>query len=450
MPANYVLLERTELNANAASVTFANIPQTGYTDLKIVASMRTTTATAGAWDNVNVTLNGTTTGYSQRLLFGNDTTTTAQSANNSTTSMNFFYAARNAATANTFSNCEIYIPNFTSANNKSVQLETAVENNSTTTWLLGMTAGLWSNTAAINSVTLTSANFFVQYSTFSLYGLAALGTTPAIAPKASGGNRIDNDGTYWYHTFTSSGAFVPQTNLTADAIVIGAGGAGGNDIGGGGGAGRVYGLTSLSMASGTNYICTIGAGGTYGTFPGGGLKGTDSSLIGGLLSYTSLGGGGGQGRSGGTAALNNGWSGGGQSYNADRPALAGNGGYAGGNTSGVASNPCYCGGGGGTTSAGTNSTNGGTSGGAGTSTYSSWASATSTGVSGAYAGGGGGANNGISGYISYGQAGGGSGSYNNAPTAGTANTGSGGGGGGSSQAGGAGGSGIVIIRYTIA
>ncbi len=35
MPNNYVLLERTELAASAASVTFANIPQTGYTDLKI-------------------------------------------------------------------------------------------------------------------------------------------------------------------------------------------------------------------------------------------------------------------------------------------------------------------------------------------------------------------------------------------------------------------------------
>jgi hypothetical protein len=157
-------------SAGSATIDFTSIPQ-GYTDFKIVASMRTTTTTAGAWDNVNVTFNGTTTGYSQRLLFGNDTTTTGQSTSNSTTSLNFFYAARFAATANTFSNCEIYVPNYNSANNKSVQLETVVENNSTTTWLLGMTAGLWSNTAAITSVTLTSANLFVQYGTFTLYGI---------------------------------------------------------------------------------------------------------------------------------------------------------------------------------------------------------------------------------------------------------------------------------------
>jgi len=38
MPNNYVLLDRIELNADAASVTFDNIPQSGYTDLKLVVS----------------------------------------------------------------------------------------------------------------------------------------------------------------------------------------------------------------------------------------------------------------------------------------------------------------------------------------------------------------------------------------------------------------------------
>ena len=41
MTANYVLLEKVTLSANAASVTLDNIPQTGYTDLKLVASTRT-------------------------------------------------------------------------------------------------------------------------------------------------------------------------------------------------------------------------------------------------------------------------------------------------------------------------------------------------------------------------------------------------------------------------
>jgi hypothetical protein len=43
--------------------------------------------------------------------------------------------------------------------------------------------------------------------------------------KASGGT-ITTDGTNWIHTFTSSGTFVPYSNLTTDYLVV-AGGAGG-------------------------------------------------------------------------------------------------------------------------------------------------------------------------------------------------------------------------------
>ena len=69
MPENYVLLERTELNAAAASVTFANIPQTGYTDLKIVVSARANNANifsgAGLRFNADSAAN-----YSHRVLQG--------------------------------------------------------------------------------------------------------------------------------------------------------------------------------------------------------------------------------------------------------------------------------------------------------------------------------------------------------------------------------------------
>ena len=44
MAQNYVLLERIELNATVSSVSFNNIPQTGYTDLKVDMSVRGTTA----------------------------------------------------------------------------------------------------------------------------------------------------------------------------------------------------------------------------------------------------------------------------------------------------------------------------------------------------------------------------------------------------------------------
>lgn len=450
MPENYVLLERTELNDTAASVTFANIPQTGYTDLKIVVSVRSDRASS-TWDNIQFQLNGSTTSYSSRYLLGS-----GSAASSGTLSVLYGgdIPAINA-TASTFSNAEYYFPNYAGNTNKSVSFDTTAENNATAAYQF-LTAGLWSNTAAITSITMFSGNSanFVANSTFSLYGIAAYGTTPSIAPKAMGGNRIDNDGTYWYHTFTSSGSFVPQSNLTADMLVIAGGGGGGGDVGGGAGAGRVYNLTSQALSNATSYVCTVGAGGATNNPAANapGLKGTDSSFIGGVLSYVSLGGGGGNGRAAQTTAPNDGWNGGGGSYDSTRGPTAGNGGFAGGATSNPNTSNCQSGGGGGAAEAGNTDAIG--EGGDGVNTFSSWATATSTGVSGFYAGGGGGGYYNDSTTIKAGGAGGGGNGGNSsaAATNATANTGSGGGGGGSSGSvpGGLGGSGIIIIRYPIA
>jgi hypothetical protein len=59
MAENYVLLETIELTTSAASITFDNIPQTGYTDLKIVASARTNRALEV--DSAVLRFNGDTT-----------------------------------------------------------------------------------------------------------------------------------------------------------------------------------------------------------------------------------------------------------------------------------------------------------------------------------------------------------------------------------------------------
>jgi len=453
MPENYVLLERTELNASAASVTFANIPQSGYTDLKIVTSGRTDAAT----DFVSIALsfNGSSASFTNKLLQGDGSGTVSASLTN--------YGGATggtSTTASTFSNVEMYIPNYTSANNKSFSVDSVVENNATAT-RTSLAAGLWSNTAAITSITLTSGSGnFVANSTFSLYGIAAVGTTPAIAPKAYGGNRIDNDGTYWYHTFTSSGAFVPQTGITADILqVAGAGGGAfrGNRGGGGGGAGGLLAFTSQALTA-ISYNVTVGGGGAGGSGTFNGVNGSNSQFA----SLTaSVGGGGGDGDFG---TGGSGGSGGGASITGTGGARISGQGFVGGN--GGSSSPLNffgAGGGGGATAAGAvgvtsgsvGSSNGG-AGGAGSNAYSTWATATSTGASGFYAGGGGGGtgdynggNGGAGGAGGSGGGGAGTGVLNAAATAGTANTG-GGGGGSNFGAGGAGGSGIIIVRYPIA
>lgn len=444
MAANYVLLERIELNASAASVTFSNIPQSGYTDLKIVASARTTNSAADN-DGIKCTFNGSTTGFTSKLLYGYGSGT----GSNSSTDYTGGDATAAQATASTFGNSEVYIPNYTSSNYKSYSADGVSENNATSN-LSVLSASLWSNTAAITSVTLTGAvGSFVQYSTFSLYGLAAVGTTPVIAPKASGGNVIETDGTYWYHAFLSTGAFVPSQALTCDALVVAGGGGAAESAGGGGGAGGLLGFSAQSFASNTSFTVTVGAGGA-GVTNTTGNNGSNSQL--GALTAAV---GGGYGATFSNNGANGGSGGGAAGANTGGTATSGQGNNGGsGNSSGA---PYYSGGGGGGSAAvgGTGTGSAGGNGGNGLSTYSSWGLATTTGqnVSGTvyYAGGGGGGVSGGSSGGTGGYGGGGAGGASNDGTSATTNTGGGGGGAsGAGRTGGSGGSGIVIIRYTIA
>jgi hypothetical protein len=68
-----------------------------------------------------------------------------------------------------FSNNDLYIPNYTSSSYKSIVVDSVSENNSTSSYITSMQAGLWSNTSAINAITLNAT--FAQYSEFTLYGI---------------------------------------------------------------------------------------------------------------------------------------------------------------------------------------------------------------------------------------------------------------------------------------
>jgi len=468
MPENYVLLERTELNASAASVTFANIPQTGYTDLKIVMSSRTD-QTGSSGQDVYVRFNGDSgANYSFRRLYGNGSSAASDAVSSSSTAGRIGRTNSVNATANTFASAEFYIPNYTGSTAKSISGDAVDETNATGA-IAQLTATIWTGTASITSMQLfpfSSGTNFLANSTFSLYGLAALGTTPAIAPKAYGGNVIATDGTYWYHAFLSSGNFVPQTPLNADCLVIAGGGSGGTGNGpgsgnsggaGGGGAGGLVAYTAQPLTA-INYSITVGAGGAAVTGSSNGNVGNNSQFA--ALTASAGGGyGAGNAASGTQVQGGTGGSGGGSANWNINSTLAGGTaspagqGNAGGSVTGNGGGNFGGGGGGAGGVGGQSSVSAGApygSGGAGSSSYSSWLSATSTGVSGLIAGGGGGGT-GATGAGSIVSGGGGAGSNLNANgTSGTANTGGGGGGGGSGFTSGAGGSGIVIIRYPIA
>lgn len=447
MAQNYVLLDRIELNASANSVTFSNIPQTGYTDLKVVFSARSDYAAVGIY--MGMYLNNNIASFANsKELYGTGSAAASRGATYS------YSPIINGAssTASSFSNGEIYIPNYTGSTYKSASADSVQENNATQAFST-LTAMLWQDTSAINAIKLLpDVGNFVSGSTFSLYGIAAVGTTPAIAPKADGGNVIATDGTYWYHAFLSNGTFTPQVGLTADVLVVAGGGGGGSgNNSGGGGAGGLLAFTSQALTA-TGYTCTVGAGGATGTPDG--VNGSDSQF--GALTLVKGGGYGGGDTGGATPHIGgNGGSGGGSSFNY----TSGGGtptsgqGYAGGAGQGGAPD-YYGGGGGGSAEAGNTDSIG--YGGDGLSTYSSWGLATVTGqnVSGTvyFAGGGGGAGQASSTPTAGGLGGGGNGAGSSGASAGTANTGGGGGGSGNSAGniGKAGGSGIIIVRYLVA
>ena len=459
MPNTYTLLEQITVGAaGASSVTFNSIPQTGYTDLVVRTSLRETSTNSGI---ALCKINAITSGYTGKQLNGNGAS--ASSDSNYVGSSGFGMDGTNnpsSTTANTFSSSEWYFPNYTSSNYKSVSVNGTNEANATTAFS-GLGAYLLSNTAAISSLTFSSySGTFAQYSTFSLYGVSALGVTPTKAPKATGGSIIQTDGTYWYHAFLATGTFTPATALSCDVLVVAGGGGGAH---GGGGAGGYRSTTGLALTSGSSNTVTVGAGGAGGGagFSGGGAPTSGNDSI--FNSITSTGGGSGAGvvgtawgpngvagGSGGGAGGHNGGatSNGGSSSPVTSPVQ----GYAGGSSIASTSNQ-YSGGGGGAGAVGANAVNATQSGagGAGSNAHSSWLSTVGLGVSGYLAGGGGGGNGGGT-TPAGGAGGGGTGTTSTTQgVAGTANTGSGGGGGFAyNGANGAGGSGLVIIRYLAA
>jgi hypothetical protein len=153
------------------SVTFLNIPQ-NYTDLVIKISARTNFA--GISDYIYMSLNGNTSNNYYLKIEGNGSTVGSYSGSGQTNSTNIGTANGATATANTFGNSEIYIPNYTSSSAKSASNEGVAENNATA-GLNELQSYLNTGTSAITSIALAPGNGpnFVQHSTFHLYGIKA-------------------------------------------------------------------------------------------------------------------------------------------------------------------------------------------------------------------------------------------------------------------------------------
>ena len=160
------LIESKTLGTAQAIVEFTAIPQT-FTDLVVLWSGRTTESST--WTNILLRFNSSTSDFTGRQLYG-----TGSAAASASSARFLGYDSAANATANTFGNSALYIPNYTGSTNKSFSVDSVSENNASgnLSALQVINAGLWSNSEAINAITIepTTGNF-VANSIFSLYGI---------------------------------------------------------------------------------------------------------------------------------------------------------------------------------------------------------------------------------------------------------------------------------------
>ncbi len=161
----YKIASVTVGSGGAATIDFTSIPAT-YTDLCVKLSVRNNRATVGA--SMLMKINTSSADFTTRVLYGSG------SSRASTSSSTGFvaYVDGGNETASTFSNTEIYLPNYAGSSNKSYSVDSVEENNATEAYAM-FTAGLWSQTTAINGLSFydASAGTISQYSTAVLYGI---------------------------------------------------------------------------------------------------------------------------------------------------------------------------------------------------------------------------------------------------------------------------------------
>ena len=151
-------------SGGAASIDFNTIPQDAD-DLLVVLSGRNTSTS----NSVAFRINGdTAANYRYRRLAGTGSIVVSDNGTADTSGL-FGNVATSGSTANTFSNVGVYIVNYKSSVAKSWSSDSVGENNATAA-PQEITAGLWTGTAAITSLSIyVSGTNLAQHSIASLY-----------------------------------------------------------------------------------------------------------------------------------------------------------------------------------------------------------------------------------------------------------------------------------------
>jgi hypothetical protein len=164
------LIQTVTVSTAATFIEILNLPQS-FTDLYVVVSLRSSFNAAQSSAFIGLTSgSGATNDHTWRRLVG---TGTAVQSSTATGVSGVWLTSPPAltSTANTWSNAQAYIPNYTSSQNKSVSCESAVENN-TPGAFLQITAGLRANTAAVTGIFILDGSGNIEVgSTIYVYGI---------------------------------------------------------------------------------------------------------------------------------------------------------------------------------------------------------------------------------------------------------------------------------------
>lgn len=167
MAATFTKIATVTVGAGGSSaIDLSSIPNT-YTDLCVLISMREATTTNWTF-NVRVN-NDSSSIYSYKNIQGSGSA--ASSGGGSSGSLADIIGESSGATASTFGNLILYMPNYANGNYKSFSTDGVGENNATLAYSR-MTANLWASTAAVTQLYFyISGGNFAQYSTATVYGI---------------------------------------------------------------------------------------------------------------------------------------------------------------------------------------------------------------------------------------------------------------------------------------
>lgn len=177
----YTLISTTSVGAGGSSnITFSSIPST-YTDLVLLFSIRSNNSSAGSglYESLVTRINGSTSSgdYSSIVIRGDGTGGVSTGNYQGTVGWDLPGTYVNAAnsTASTFSNFQIYVPNYANSSiPKTLSSEgSAPTNAASTVGANSRGAGRYVPTTAITSISIAPeyGTAWVQYSSASLYGI---------------------------------------------------------------------------------------------------------------------------------------------------------------------------------------------------------------------------------------------------------------------------------------